>query len=208
MKKLSKKIKINDELQKTENTSLFKKNKEKKRVSTDTRDEKKINSILDCVFFKSKNLSTTEQFTILKKRKKKNLNENNSNKINESDKVCSINAYNINKNKIEKKKGYKIKKLKTRKLKEHRNTLNYIDNSLESTIINNKKKLSTEIITLNNNIYKKDNKDSSFNLKDKLKKMENNNEESDNDLNNLLDEYLKRKKQKIKNSNFFNQNKE
>lgn len=98
--------------------------------------------------------------------------------------------------------------MKTRKLKEHRNTLNYIDNSLESTIINNKKKLSTEIITLNNNIYKKDNKDSSFNLKDKLKKMENNNEESDNDLNNLLDEYLKRKKQKIKNSNFFNQNKE
>ena len=208
MKKLSKKIKINDESQKTENTSLFKKNKEKKRISTDTRDEKKINSILDCVFFKSKNLSTTEQFTILKKRKKKNLNENNSNKINESDKVCSINAYNINKNKIEKKKGFKIKKLKTRKLKEHRNTLNYIDNSLESTIINNKKKLSTEIITLNNNIYKKDNKDSSFNLKDKLKKMENNNEESDNDLNNLLDEYLKRKKQKIKNSNFFNQNKE
>ena len=38
--------------------------------------------------------------------------------------------------------------------------------------------------------------------------MENNNEESDNNLNNLLDEYLKRKKQKIKNSNFFNQNKE
>ena len=61
--------------------------------------------------------------------------------------------------------------MKTRKLKEHRNTLNYIDNSLESTIINNKKKLS-------------------------------------NDLKNLLDEYLKRKKQKIKNSNFFNQNKE
>ena len=83
-----------------------------------------------------------------------------------------------------------------------------IDNNLEPTKINNKKKLSTEIITLNNNIYKKDNKDTSFNLKDKLKKMENNNEESDNDLNNLLDEYLKRKKQKIKNSNFFNQNKE
>ena len=203
MKKLSKKIKINDELQKTENTSLFKKNKEKKRISIDTKNEKTGNSILDCIFFKSKNLSTSEQFTILKKRKKRNLNENNSNTINtinESEKVNSINNYNnINKNKIEKKKGIKIKKTKTRKLKEHRNTLNYIDYNLEPTKINNKKKLSTEIITLNNNICKKDNKDTSFNLKDKLKKMENNKEESD-DLNNLLDEYLKRKKQKIKNN--------
>ena len=201
MKKLSKKIKINDELQKTENTSLFKKNKEKKRISIDTKDDKTGNSILECIFFKSKNLSTSEQFTILKKRKKRNLNENNSNTINESEKVNSINNYNnINKIKIEKKKGIKIKKTKTnRKLKEHRNTLNYIDNNLEPTKINNKKKLSTEIITLNNNICKKNNKDTSFNLKDQLKKMENNKEESD-DLNNLLDEYLKRKKQKIKNS--------
>ena len=171
----------------------------------------KINSTLqqfsenNLIFYQSIN---DELENINEKITNLNNNENNSNKINESDKVCSINAYNINKNKIEKKKGFKIKKLKTRKLKEHRNTLNYIDNSLESTIINNKKKLSTEIITLNNNIYKKDNKDTSFNLKDKLKKMENNNEESDNDLNNLLDEYLKRKKQKIKISNFFNQNKE
>ena len=200
MKKLSKKIKINDESQKTENTSLFKKNQEMKRISTDTRDDKTGNSILECVFFKSKNLSTNEQFTILKKRKKKNINENNSNTINEPEKFSSINVYtNINKNKLEKKK-FKIKKMKTKKIKEHRNTLNYIDNNLEPTKINNKKKLSTEIITLNNNIRKRDNKDTSFNLKDKLKKMENNNEESGDDLNNLLDEYLKRKKQKIKNS--------
>jgi hypothetical protein len=200
MKKLSKKIKINDESQKTENTSLFKKNQEMKRISTDTRDDKTGNSILECVFFKSKNLSTNEQFTILKKRKKKNINENNSNTINEPEKFSSINVYtNINKNKLEKKK-FKIKKMKTKKIKEHRNTLNYIDNNLEPTRINNKKKLSTEIITLNNNISKRDNKDTSFNLKDKLKKMENNNEESGDDLNNLLDEYLKRKKQKIKNS--------
>ena len=200
MKKLSKKIKINDESQKTENTSLFKKNQEMKRISTDTRDDKTGNSILECVFFKSKNLSTNEQFTILKKRKKKNINENNSNTINEPEKFSSINVYtNINKNKLEKKK-FKIKKMKTKKIKEHRNTLNYIDNNLEPTRINNKKKLSTEIITLNNNIRKRDNKDTSFNLKDKLKKMENNNEESGDDLNNLLDEYLKRKKQKIKNS--------
>ena len=200
MKKLTKKIKINDESQRTENTTLFKKNKDKKRVSIDAKDDKTENSILDCIFFKSKNLSTTEQFTILKKRKKKNLNENNSNTINELEKVSSINDHNNNnKNKIEKKKLFKIIKTKTRKIKEHRNTLNIIDTNLESTKINNKKKLSTEIFALNNNIYKKDNKDISFNLKDKLKKMENNNEESD-DLNNLLDEYLKRKKQKNKNS--------
>lgn len=209
MKKLSKRIKNNDELHKKENISLFKKNKEKKRISIDTRDDKTDTSILECIFFKSKNLSTTEQFTRLKKKKKKNLNENNAYIINESEKINSINNNNNNINKknnlnlygckMEKKKGFKIKKTKTRKMKEHRNTLNYIDNNLELTRINNRKKLSTEIITLKNDIYKKDNKDTSFNLKDKLKKMENNNEEKNN-LSNLLDEYLKRKKQKIKNS--------
>ena len=226
IKKESKKILIkkkinNDDSQKLD--SLFKKNK-KNRVSIDT----SINSgsLLETIFFESKNLSTTEEVDIIKKSKK-NLNFENNQKnndiINKQENIDSMNKKykHINWKKIgeinkienkqeikeEKKKIVKLKKTKTGKTKKERNTYIFNEKNFIAKInINNKRRLSPVI---NEEKIVKNKINFGLNVKNskKIKKDDNKNliiensyTEETNDYNEL-DEYLyKKKHKKMKNN--------
>ena len=205
-------IRNNDDNNKViESPSLFKKTK-KKRISIKVKMSEK--SLIEQIFFKKKNLSTTGQNSLIKKLKKKHLNENieqDNNKIykknNKKNKVELIENEKIAKNKVENEESERIirlKKTKTQKFKKQRNTFMFSENNFNPNKINLKKerKMSSldkdgEIANNTINYLNKKNKKSIFSLKEDNKKIE---EDKYNTIEiddfNKMDDYLYKKKHK------------
>ena len=205
-------IRNNDDNNKViESPSLFKKTK-KKRISIKVKMSEK--SLIEQIFFKKKNLSTTGQNSLIKKLKKKHLNENieqDNNKIykknNKKNKVELIENEKIAKNKVENEESERIirlKKTKTQKFKKQRNTFMFSENNFNPNKINLKKKRKMssldkdgEIANNTINYLNKKNKKSIFSLKEDNKKIE---EDKYNTIEiddfNKMDDYLYNKKHK------------
>ena len=205
-------IRNNDDNNKViESPSLFKKTK-KKRISIKVKMSEK--SLIEQIFFKKKNLSTTGQNSLIKKLKKKHLNENieqDNNKIykknNKKNKVELIENEKIAKNKVENEESERIirlKKTKTQKFKKQRNTFMFSENNFNPNKINLKKKRKMssldkdgEIANNTINYLNKKNKKSIFSLKEDNKKIE---EDKYNTIEiddfNKMDDYLYKKKHK------------
>jgi len=205
-------LRNNDDINKAiESPSLFKKTK-KKRGSIKVKMNEK--SMIEQIFFKKKNLSTTGQNSLIKKLKKQHLNENteqdnnkNYKKNNKKIKVELIENEEVAKNKGENEEGQRIirlKKTKTQKSKKQRNTYMFSENNFNPNKINLKKKRKMssvdkeeEIVNNTINYLNKKNKKIIFSLKDDNKKIEEDKYNTiDIDDFNKMDDYLYKKKHK------------
>ena len=202
---------IDDNNKTIESPSLFKKIK-KKRGSIKVKLSEK--SMIEQIFFKKKNLSTTGQNSLIKKLKKQHLNENteqdnnkNYKKNNKKNKVELIENEEIIKNKGENEEGQRairLKKTKTQKFKKQRNTFMFSENNFNPNKINLKKKrkmssLDREEEIVNNtiNYLNKKNKKIIFPLKDDNKKIKADKYNTiEIDDFNKMDDYLYNKKHK------------
>lgn len=205
-------LRNNDDINKAiESPSLFKKTK-KKRGSIKVKMNEK--SMIEQIFFKKKNLSTTGQNSLIKKLKKQHLTENteqdnnkNYKKNNKKIKVELIENEEVAKNKGENEEGQRIirlKKTKTQKSKKQRNTYMFSENNFNPNKINLKKKRKMssvdkeeEIVNNTINYLNKKNKKIIFSLKDDNKKIEEDKYNTiDIDDFNKMDDYLYKKKHK------------
>ena len=202
-KKETKKIKkikknYNDDSQKIENFPIYKKLKTK-RISIDTR-KLRDGKGLEKIFFNTRNLSTSEDMSLLKNnnnviKKKKHKKKKNQETLN----------LDISGSKKSLKKILNIKKTKTLFVKKQRNALNLsknmnLNDGRKFSVYNEDENKANNTIDIEPN-KKKEKKKITFKLDEYflINKSENYNNEENDDFN-LLDDYLFKKKHKrIKN---------